>query len=251
MNLIQTENIGFGSFLVMENDLIGNFIARHGYWEQHLYALYSQFIKPEHVIIDAGANIGFHTVQFARLGKMVYAFEPQSLIFNLLSANILINDLSPNVKQYRLGLYDVDTELNMEPIEKYTEKNGMLNYGGIGVTKESVDTECIDLINWDIHFSNVKHVDCIKMDIQGAELSALKGMKKILTKCKPWMMLENYDHDGDKPVIEYLTEIGYTIYRPLKLVPNEDCVCIHKDNDLHNDIKTFLLNSGVEWEIYN
>jgi FkbM family methyltransferase len=251
MNLRQTQDIGFGSFIVLENDLIGNFILRHGYWEQHLYAIYSQFIKPEHVIIDAGANIGFHTIQFAKLGKLVYAFEPQSLIFNLLSTNILMNDVNENVKQYRLGLYNDDAILNMQSIEQFTEPNGVLNLGGRGVTTDQIDTEKIDLVSWDKHFSNVEHVDFIKMDIQGAELSALKGMEKLLKKSKPWMLLENYDNENDARVVEYLTSIGYEIYRPMNALPNEDCICIHKDYEQRNELKSFLSETKIDWKIYN
>ena len=86
MELIQTENKGLGSFLVLKNNLIGRFINHYGVWENHLYEIYSKLIKPKDIILDGGANIGFHTIHVAKLsveGK-VYAFEPQKLIFNLL-----------------------------------------------------------------------------------------------------------------------------------------------------------------------
>ena len=51
----------FGHFCLIENDLISNCINNYGYWEQHLYHFYSQFIKQDDIIIDGGANIGFMT----------------------------------------------------------------------------------------------------------------------------------------------------------------------------------------------
>jgi FkbM family methyltransferase len=246
INLAQTQDIGLGSFLVIENDLIGNFMLRHGFWEKHLYDIYSKFITPESIIIDAGANIGFHTIQFAKLGKQVYAFEPQSVIFNLLSTNALLNGVSDKVKQYRLGLSDKKIKLHMEPESKSREPNGMTNFGGLGITTDTLDTEVIDLIKWDDDFSDVK-VDLIKMDIQGSELYALKGMENMLIKDKPWMLLENYNVlEKDKLVVEYLLSLGYTIYRPMTHLPNEDCVCVYN----HSNIEKFLETIPVEFKIY-
>ena len=88
--IIQTNN---GNFLINENDVIGNFIKNYGCWENHLQTIYSKLIKPNSVCIDAGANLGYHSIQFGKLSKTVYSFEPQSLIYNQLCANILFNDL--------------------------------------------------------------------------------------------------------------------------------------------------------------
>ena len=93
-NLIQTQDKGFGSFIVIKNDLIGNFINHHGFWENHLCHIYKTLIKETDIVVDAGANIGFHTIQFAKKAKKVYSFEPQKLVFNILSTNILFNDVS-------------------------------------------------------------------------------------------------------------------------------------------------------------
>ena len=89
----------FGNFIIDEYDLIGNFIKHQKVWEYHLYEIYSQIIKPEHYCIDAGANLGFHSIQFGRLSKKVWSFEPQRYIFNQLSTNILLNDLNNTIDQ--------------------------------------------------------------------------------------------------------------------------------------------------------
>ena len=83
----------YGTFCLLEKDLISSCINNYGYWEQHLYLFYSNFIKPDFVILDGGANLGFHTVQFGFLGSKVYSFEPQSYVYNQLCANILFNTL--------------------------------------------------------------------------------------------------------------------------------------------------------------
>jgi len=251
MNLQQSSDIGYGSFIFLENDMIGRFILRYNFWEEHLVKIYSALLNPDSVIIDAGANIGFHTVQFARLGKKVYAFEPQPVVFNLLSTNILFNDLSQKVKQYRLGLSDKKISLNMQSTENFTESNGVINYGGLGVTTENLDTDKVDLIKWDDEFADAEKIDFMKMDVQGSEIYALKGMERMLKASKPWMMLENYNHEGDSPVIDYLLDLGYEVYRPMSDIPPEDCMCFHKDSEEHQKMVVAIKTLPLEFKKYS
>ena len=84
-------------------------------------------ITPDYHCVDAGANIGFHSIQFGKLGKKVYSFEPQRYVFNQMSANILINDLDNQINTYRLGLGDKEELLRLFTIvreKKYWDSFG-------------------------------------------------------------------------------------------------------------------------------
>ncbi len=59
--IIETLN---GNFLINRFDLIGNFIMQTGNWEPHLYEFYSKVLSSEDTVIDAGANLGYHAIQF-------------------------------------------------------------------------------------------------------------------------------------------------------------------------------------------
>lgn len=231
MTILQTKDAGLGSFLVIENDLIGNFISYYGFWEEHIIYVYQKLIKSDDVILDAGANIGFHTVQFARLGKKVYAYEPQSLIFNILSSNILFNGVTDKVEQYRLGISDKEGTIKMQPLNMFDEKNGMHNYGGRGLTKNEEGEEEVNLIVFN------KDVDVIKIDIQGSEIYAFKGMEEMIDRCEPWIMLENYPNgENDKKVLEFLLDKGYIVYR--YEIKDEDCIAFKPEK--HKFIKDTL-----------
>ena len=245
ISLTQTTDTGYGSFLVIQNDLIGECIVRNGYWENYLCDIYSRFLNHNSTVIDAGANIGFHTVQFAKLSRLVYAFEPQPTIFNILSTNILLNNVSTKVKQYCLGLGNKKTKLYLIPEKEYMQNEYICNFGGRGLTTE-VTQEQVDLIKWDEEFKHIDQIDFIKMDIQGSEIYALNGMKNMLIKDKPWILLENYDNNDDKPVIDYLLSLGYTIYRPMNHLPNEDCICVYN----HPNIEEYLKTLPIEFKIY-
>jgi FkbM family methyltransferase len=228
MNLIQTKDVGLGSFLVIQNDLIGNYIVTHGFWEPWLIEIYQKLIQPGDVILDAGANMGFHTVQFARLGKKVYAYEPQPIIFNLLTANILLNGATEFVEQYRLGLSDTTGSIKIEP--QVNDLNGIVNFGGRGLTNDDNGEGYVELIKFD------KDVDVVKMDIQGSEIYALKGMEDVIDRCEPWFLIENYPNENDKKVLDFLTAKGYIIYR--YEMKNEDCIAFKPEK--HKRIKDIL-----------
>lgn len=234
MQLLQTNDIGYGSYIVIENDLIGQFILNHGYWEGHLVHIYSQLINSNDVILDAGANIGFHTIQFARLGKKVYAYDPQPIVFNLLCTNILFNAVTDKVEQYKLGLSDKTGTIKMQPLSKFDEKNGMHNFGGRGLTTDDIGEEEVHLVTFD------KDVNVIKIDIQGSELYAFKGMESLIDRCNPWIMFENYEgQENDDKALEFLLNKGYIVYRIMNNL-NEDCFAFKPELEKHSKIKKVL-----------
>ena len=175
---------------LIENDLVSDYIAANNIWEPHLHFFYSNFIKKDFIIIDGGANIGSHTINFAKLayeGK-TYAFEPQNIIFNVLSTNILINGLSDIVCQYRLGLGDSMSYLNLSPIEEQYFGNSMINWGGRGLLQESAEDGDVQIIT--IDSLNLSKLDLIKLDVQGMERKTIDGGNNSINKFKPILIIE-------------------------------------------------------------
>jgi len=78
------------TFLLDTYDLIACGILSSDQWEPEVEDFYTKIIDSNFSIIDIGANIGYHTVKFANLGKEVYAFEPAKDNFHQLGCNLLI-----------------------------------------------------------------------------------------------------------------------------------------------------------------
>jgi FkbM family methyltransferase len=228
----------FGNFLVNEFDLIGNFILRTGTWEPHLYEFYFQILKSDDICIDAGANLGFHAIQFGKLSKKVYAFEPQTLVFNQLCSNVLFNDLDNVVIPYRLAIGDKKDTKQMWDIEhEGWVGNGAYNWGGRGLehkdsafnSDEVREHDIVEVI--DLDSFNIPHCELFKIDIQGYEWYAFLGAKELITNNKPVILLENAPDRSelDKQVLNFLQELGYENYRYYQNT-NEDCILIHPDH---------------------
>jgi FkbM family methyltransferase len=146
-------------------------------------------LKPGHVVLDIGANIGYFTLIFARLtgsnGK-VYAFEPDPSSFDLLRRNVDIN----GYKNVVLELKAVSNTIS----EAYLQKDRFNNLDHrIVQESKSSDDILVKTISLDdypplLHTS----VDFVKLDIQGAEAMALDGMKNILSRSKQVKILTEF-----------------------------------------------------------
>lgn len=246
-----------GNFLINHHDLIGNYIRQTGQWEPHLYDFYSKILTPEDIVLDAGANLGYHAVQFGFLSKKVYAFEPQRLIFNQFCANILFNDLNDIIIPFRYALGDKSEIKQMWSIEKENFGQGIYNWGGRGLEHDNscYKSEDGEIREYDqvqvttLDSFNFQSCDLFKIDIQGYEYYAFIGAKNLIENNKPVILLESAPERSelDVKVLDYLKELGYENHR-YYLNTNEDCILIHPKNKKYS---IYLDQINIIKHIYN
>lgn len=87
-----------GIFLINKEDtFVGRSLDMYGEWCQSEVVLFSKVVREGDVVIDVGANIGAFSIPLAKfVGQKgaVVAFEPQRQLFQLLSANVALNELN-------------------------------------------------------------------------------------------------------------------------------------------------------------
>jgi FkbM family methyltransferase len=168
---------------------MGATIYWSGFHEFHEFLFLHKFLKKEMVFADVGANLGEYTLFVAkRLSQgTVLAFEPLPKMHALLEENIKLNHFK-NVKLLRYGLSDQEGTL---PILEIDDEHEGLSTFYPGDRKIMKRTE-VPLKSFDKEFGNfgVATLDFIKMDIEGAELTALKGFKNTIEQFKPTIMVE-------------------------------------------------------------
>ena len=137
--------------------------------------LLKRIVSAGDVVVDAGANIGIYSQFLARcVGAtgIVYSFEPSAENFKRLRsatcklANVRLSQAAVGECSERSRLYLSD-KLNVDHRTYATEE-------------DSRHTVPIDIIALDDYFTPGQRVDLIKMDIQGYELHALRGAKRVL-----------------------------------------------------------------------
>ena len=148
----------YGAMCCLQNDIVFNSeLSRGKIYEEDIIVknIIPLFNTSDNLIIlDVGAHIGSHSVIYSKLfpNSQILAFEPQSIIFNLLNKNIHQNNIK-NCSTYNNAIGHINMDANMSQylydgydckIEYGCDKT--LNYGGIGLGK---DGECIQMINID------------------------------------------------------------------------------------------------------
>jgi FkbM family methyltransferase len=176
--------------------------------------LVKKVIKPGWTVIDAGANFGWYSIHFAQLvgqNGNVFSFEPVPETYEELNLNIKLNSCQ-NIKTFDLALGSEDGTISF----------GVSNFDGGGSGASSrflkyskrIQTTMRKLDDI-IKEQKINKVDFIKADIEGGELSMLKGAEKLLEHFRPKILIEIVDMHcqrfGYSPmdVYQFLINKGY------------------------------------------
>jgi FkbM family methyltransferase len=171
-------------YYLPDDKYVGQRVALEKY-EPYETKLILKQVKKGDVIVDVGANIGYYTMLLAQKAKKVYAFEPDSVNFEILGKNIKANNLK-NVVAIKAAVGSKEGKL-----ELYKSKE---NFGDHKLFKTlipagtSIDREAIKVIKLDDFIK--EKVDLIKIDTQGWEPEVIDGSKKIIEKDKPIIFME-------------------------------------------------------------
>jgi FkbM family methyltransferase len=170
------------------------------------------------VAIDGGANIGVHTLEWARLMRewgSVIAVEAQERVFYALAGNITLQNCF-NARAIWAALADVPGELSI-PEPDYTQQGSFGSFElrprvGTEHIGQSIDyakpTSTVQAIT--IDGLGLERLDLLKIDVEGMEAEALQGAAETIERCKPILFVETVK--SDKEVITAaLRNEGYRV----------------------------------------
>jgi FkbM family methyltransferase len=143
------------------------------------------------VFYDVGANYGFYTMKLAPQARWVYAFEPVAETFRILSENVAHNGLR-NVSAFKLGLFETESEV---PINLYSSSgtNSIVLTLPPSHPAKLVGRELIRVVRLEdlVEREGLLSPDVIKLDVEGAELAALRGARRLIASSSPIILLES------------------------------------------------------------
>jgi FkbM family methyltransferase len=134
---------------------------------------------------------------------VVYAFEPQRIVFQTLCANMALNSVV-NVHCRPEALGESPRTIMVPPID-YSSEN---NFGGMtlgGRAGEAVAVVTLDSLN-------LPRCDFLKIDVEGMELNVLKGAARTIETLRPILYVENDRGELSAPLIEHLLSLDYNLY---------------------------------------
>ncbi len=159
------------------------------YYEPLTTALAVMLTKPTGLFIDAGANIGYHSLRLAaaRPGLEILAFEPNPKMHALLAANIRANGFDC-IKAEPLALSDhagiMPFYLNRSDMSASLEWNFDSNHTGV------VSVPVTSLDEYLERRGGVTSRFLMKVDVEGHEPAFFAGAARTLRRCQPDIIAE-------------------------------------------------------------
>lgn len=157
-------------------------------------------LREDDIVIDAGADMGIFSLFAAKQNvKRVYAFEPQIKAIEILRKNIALNSMWNLIKIIPYGLNDKTSDL------KLSHSKSSRVAASIVIQQNNYDDSevihCTTLDGW-IAENNIKRIDFIKADIEGAERNMLMGATKSLQEFAPRLAICTYHLKDDPEVLK-------------------------------------------------
>jgi len=212
---LKSDNVEIDGHKMFLDSLDSLRLSINGVYEEFETEIVKKIIKKGDVVVDVGANIGYYTLIFAKLvGKegKVFAFEPEPTNFNILKKNVKINEYE-NVTLINKAVSNKTGKMTLDLDE--------INKGGHSISKNNSEkTIEIESIRLDDYFKTYYgKINFIKLDIEGAEVEAIKGMSEILGKNEEANIMAEYNPQSLSNLgtnsEEYLTSLmkfGFKIY---------------------------------------
>lgn len=215
-----------------------------GFYEPHVQKMLTHYCLNKKNILDIGSNYGQHSVLMSKLNldANIVAIEASLKNIDVLKNNLELNNIT-NVKIINSYLKD-----KVDKIDYYhwtgnsacafgcTTEYGEKNHSEY---KTTVDTNTLDnLIDFEPDF--------IKMDIEGAELLAIQGGKKVFKNCPPLLIeLNKFTSESffNTPITDLIDEIFDIGYDNGIIYHNNNFLSCDKD-DLY-----FLMSQTIMMEV--
>ena len=177
--------------------------------------------KKKFDIVDIGANVGVHTLQFAKEfnDTRIFAIEPTEFAYKKLQNNVnLNNNLNKNIScfQYFIGAQKLPNEI-YSSWNLHNNNNNKKHSLHKGILKKTTGCKSFSLDEFLVKNKVSKDV-IIKCDVDGYELDVFTSGKKFLREFKPHIVMElapylfeenNYKKDE---LFNFFIELNYRFF---------------------------------------
>lgn len=208
---------------VYPHDVIGQKIYVDGLFEPEECRFVTGHLQPGMVFFDVGANLGQYTLLAAQavgLTGHVHSFEPSARMFAELQYNVGLNGFDARCTLNNVAVFDRPGTARLSRYAPGGEVFGSLGQqeraGGAIVGYDEVATITLDDY---VVQRGIERVDLIKLDIEGAELQALRGAGDLLARPDgPVVVLEMADVNtvglgyAAMETWDYLESLGYRLH---------------------------------------
>jgi FkbM family methyltransferase len=182
-----------------------------GTYEPEMQSALGELIKPGMTIYDVGANIGYVTLMLAKhtgaQGK-VFAFEALPDNVERLRRNVELNGFNN-----RVNIFSGAVAAGAGEVKFLVHSSGGMGKaaGSAGRDEQYLREIIVPCVSIDefVYSRGNPPPQAVKMDIEGGEVMALPGMRRLLAEARPLMLMELHGPESARAAWEALTTAGY------------------------------------------
>ncbi|MGA9771236.1 MAG: FkbM family methyltransferase [Blastocatellia bacterium] len=162
---------------------------RYVSWNLDEYRAFKSNLKAGHIVFDVGANVGCYSLLFGQWvgssGK-VYAFEPSPETFAALSRHVALNSLEDVLLPVNTAISDESSSVDFLALDTL----GMSRMLVQNEQAEASQVIRVPAISIDEFCARERVLpDLIKIDVEGFELSVLRGARETIRDCRSRLAL--------------------------------------------------------------
>jgi len=214
----------------------GRHVYIHGLdWKERLTRHFVRLLRPGDCVLDVGANLGYFSLVAAELvgpAGCVHAFEPAPQVLPLLQENARLNPQA-NLQVHGVAVSDCCGQTRFFAAPR--GRSGYSSIRDLGAETSVIST--VPTITLDALLPQLPPVRLVKIDVEGAELRVLRGMRQLIDRDRPFLIVEVDDGflrqlgaDASR-LCAFLTQAGYKLHRivargelqPLAGPPTDRC----------------------------
>lgn len=182
--------------------------GRGEYHQQDTVELLSELITGESIFVDGGAHIGTITIPLARRAGRTIAYEADAYTCSILRQNVDRNGVTVDIREKGIGATAGRGEMLS------------VREGNAGAHSLSVGAGGVEVVTLD---EDLETFDVLKLDVEGMELSVLRGAERVIREARPTILFEVNisqlrSHAASLSAISSFFRVAkYRLYLPLRL----------------------------------
>jgi FkbM family methyltransferase len=202
-----------------------------GQFERDIVSLIERLTPAGGTVIDIGANVGAHTLRFAKhvgpAGRIL-AIEPTDYAYRKLARNLSLNAF-PQVTALQVALAE-----QAAPRQTISFRSSWRSDG-----RQQTGTSVVDFVTLDdcCAAHGITRVDLIKLDVDGHEFGVLAGGAQTLARSRPALLMETghwHFAAAERNPLALLSRLGYRFWDTKTLEPFADLGAVERRLPAHD-----------------
>ena len=196
----------------------GNAIENRLYWygkfghEPESFVPWLKAASQAQVVLDIGSNTGLYSLGAGAKNPAarIFAFEPLPRVANLTRKNAQLNP-SFNIQVQQNAVCDQVGVVTLHDPGGDQPASASLKSDFLDCEQERVQVDAIRIDDFVVE-QKLDRIDLVKLDVEGVEEIALRGMQQTIQKFKPTLFIEVLDSRPDLIAeLKELVALGYRV----------------------------------------